>query len=307
MIRHGKKQDVLGLKQLWKESFGDEDAYIDSFFDMLYQDQHVLLEEKEGMLMGASFFLPGRIFTEAGWQDIRYVYALAVAPEYRGQKIATKLLDEAMKRYRTPLITEPADTALADKFYQPYGFQKCFYLDYCEMNLSKQKPAVSKEPANHFANKDARKHEHILKPEDWKITPVSAAEYFNLRRKHFQKPGYVEWPLEHVTFALREHRKQGGDALLTLIDGREHLLLYTIDNSKLIITETTFTSDEAHMYLPYLLPYLPGLRDSKKNLLELCSQIAIKSKVSETSYRRQLIGMAYGIKIDRGYLNLTLD
>lgn len=292
MIRHGKKQDVSGLKQLWKESFGDEDAYIDSFFEMLYQDQHVLLEEEDGILKGASFFLPGRIFTNTGWQDIRYVYALAVTSEYRGKKIATRLLNEAGKRYGTPLITEPADTALADKFYQPYGFQKCFYLDHCEINLSAQMPETEK---------------NVIKPVNWNTKPVSATEYFSLRKKYFQRPGYVEWPLEHIAFALCEHRKQGGDALLILMNGREDLLLYTIDDGRLIVTETTLTSNEARMYLPGLLPYLPGLHAGKKDPLDLCSQLIIKSKTSKTSHYRQLIGMACGIKTDNGYLNLTLD
>lgn len=278
MIRYGKKEDVRRLKRLWKESFGDEDAFIDSFFEMLYQDQNVLLEEKDGMLLGASFFLPGRIFTEAGWQDIRYVYALAVYPEYRGQKIATRLLDEAGERYKTPMITEPADTGLADRFYQPYGFQKSFYLDYCETNLLVQMP----------------------EPEGWQIKPVGAAEYFGLREKYFRKTGYVEWPLEHITFALREHRRQGGDALLIVRAGREDLLLYTVDGGKLVVTETTLTGGEALRYLPYLLSYRPDLNINREKVI-------IKSRTNEGSSCRQLLGMAYGMTVNGGYLNLTLD
>ena len=278
MIRYGKKEDVRRLKRLWKESFGDEDAFIDSFFEMLYQDQNVLLEEKDGMLLGASFFLPGRIFTEAGWQDIRYVYALAVYPEYRGQKIATRLLDEAGERYKTPMITEPADTGLADRFYQPYGFQKSFYLDYCETNLLVQMP----------------------EPEGWQIKPVGAAEYFGLREKYFRKTGYVEWSLEHITFALREHRRQGGDALLIVRAGREDLLLYTVDGGKLVVTETTLTGGEALRYLPYLLSYRPDLNINREKVI-------IKSRTNEGSSCRQLLGMAYGMTVNGGYLNLTLD
>lgn len=286
MIRYGKKEDVLRLKRLWKESFGDEDAFIDSFFEMLYQDQNVLLEEKDGMLLGASFFLPGRIFTETGWQDIRYVYALAVYPEYRGQKIATRLLDEAGERYKTPMITEPADAGLADRFYQPYGFQKCFYLDYCETNLLVQMP----EPEKNVN----------LEPEGWQIKPVGAAEYFGLREKYFRKPGYVEWPLEHITFALREHRRQGGDALLIIWAGREDLMLYTVDDGKLVVTETTFTGGEALRYLPYLLSYRADLNVNRQKVI-------IKSRTNEGSSCRQLLGMAYGMTVNGGYLNLTLD
>ena len=61
MIRSGNNRSVPELKKLWKECFADEDAYIDAFFEAMYEDQSVLLEEENGVLLGASFFLPGKI------------------------------------------------------------------------------------------------------------------------------------------------------------------------------------------------------------------------------------------------------
>lgn len=82
MIRFGKITDLPELKALWKECFADEDAYIDAFFDAMYEDAHVLLEEENGVLAGASFFLPGKIALEDAaskglrWQEIRYADAI---------------------------------------------------------------------------------------------------------------------------------------------------------------------------------------------------------------------------------------
>lgn len=309
MIRYGKKKDIPGLKQLWKESFGDEDAYIDSFFEMLYQDSSVLLEEKDGMLLGASFFLPGRIFTEQGWQTIRYVYALAVYPEYRGQKIASGLLDEAVKRYRTPLITEPADQGLADRFYAPYGFLHCFFLDYTRISDANQAAsgASSGSGQRTLAAQSLDAESVSCCKMEWKTRIIGAEEYFTLREKYFCKPGFVQWPLEHIQFALCEHRNQGGDAVLIQRDGREGLFLYAVTDGKVVVTETTFSGDEAAVYLPEVLSAIGELDASKARLLDTCSQIVIKSMNREASPGKQLVGMAYGIAPDSGYLNLTLD
>ena len=145
MIRFGKITDLPELKALWKECFADEDAYIDAFFDAMYEDAHVLLEEENGVLAGASFFLPGKIALEDAaskglrWQEIRYVYALAVYPQYRGRGIAAALLHRAYEAYGAPLIAEPAEEGLIGGFYEPLGFSCNFYLDKTELTLQTEK------------------------------------------------------------------------------------------------------------------------------------------------------------------------
>lgn len=77
-IRNGSRADIGNLKKLWKSCFDDGDSYIDGFFHTFFNEEDILLTEEEGMLAGASFFLPGKLYLENGWQDIRYVYALSL-------------------------------------------------------------------------------------------------------------------------------------------------------------------------------------------------------------------------------------
>ena len=82
-IRNGSRADIGNLKKLWKSCFDDGDSYIDGFFHTFFNEEGILLTEEEGMLAGASFFLPGNIWLEqpgtgGKWQPVRYVYALAV-------------------------------------------------------------------------------------------------------------------------------------------------------------------------------------------------------------------------------------
>lgn len=137
-IRNGSRADIGNLKKLWKSCFDDGDSYIDGFFHTFFNEEDILLTEEEGMLAGASFFLPGKIYLENGWQDIRYVYALATFEQFRGRGVAGSLLRYAFRHYETPLIAEPAEEGLVAGFYEPLGFCSSFYLSHTSMRMKPQ-------------------------------------------------------------------------------------------------------------------------------------------------------------------------
>ncbi len=297
-VQYGDKKYIPELKRLWKACFEDEDSYIDAFFAAMYADENVLLAQKNGMLMGASFFLPGRIFLSGQWQEIRYVYALAVYKQYRGQNIAHHLLQEASKVFCVPLLTEPANEGLAERFYAPYGFSDSFYLTYDKISL-KQAQAMYQ-------------HEHWTQQAH--VEPADAATYYQLREQHFQGQGYVSWPENHIAFAIDQHRANGGDALVITGSVRNDLLLYTAEGTQVTITETTLPfQDVAALFSNRRIPY--AMNHKTYDLLEMKSGIVRAEQPSiramelqpETNHYQQLLGMSYGIDLAQGYLNLTLD
>lgn len=283
MIQYGDQTKIPQLKKLWKVCFADEDAYIDDFFTAMYQNEHVLLEEENGVLMGASFFLPGEIWLEqpetaGSWQPVRYVYALAVYPQYRGKGIAARLLQTARRLYDAPLIAEPAEEGLIQGFYEPHGFVKNFYL---------KKHAVE---IPHYDVKAAQ-------TDSWQWTPVNAAQYRRIRDAHFQKHGYISWPQRHIAFAIQQHSNNGGGALLLTASDRKELMLYLIETQgqekKLIITETTLSESEARHIL---IPHITGI----------CSSLVCTGPSDDVCEDR-LTGMSAGLPAIYGYINLTLD
>lgn len=290
MIRFGKITDLPELKALWKECFADEDAYIDAFFDAMYEDAHVLLEEENGVLAGASFFLPGKIALEDAaskglrWQEIRYVYALAVYPQYRGRGIAAALLHRAYEAYGAPLIAEPAEEGLIGGFYEPLGFSCNFYLDKTELTLQAENYDLR-------AAELSETHTDLLAGSLFK--PVQAERYCAIRNARFLKKGYVSWPLRHVAFAVTQHRGSGGGAYVLPVDGREEILLCYRETQDIIVTETTLTAQELEQY------FLP-------RIAKQCSRVTVVRK-TVTTVRECLTGMSYGLLDVQGYLNLTLD
>lgn len=177
MIRCGDTKSIPKMKRLWKECFADADAYINAFFEALYEDKDVLLAEAGGVFLGASFFLPGKIYLDGNWQDIRYVYALAVCPQFRGRGTAGRLLKAAFEHYHAPLIAEPADEGLAEGFYAPLGFSRAFYLAQHSFQI-KQKPAGMPQPRYHMQAAEVRAaredalETYIIKEQNSQICPA---------------------------------------------------------------------------------------------------------------------------------------
>ena len=328
MIRYGNSRSIPELKRLWKECFADEDAYIDAFFEAMYEDEYVLMEEENGVLLGASFFLPGKIWLDqpesgqkpqtgaktrhgqdadsGAWQQIRYVYALAVWPQYRGQGIAAKLLRAAHEIYHAPLLAEPAEESLVGGFYRPLGFQENFYLmkkqavlpvydvQAAEIHASAQMPALSEMPAS----------AEMPASSDTALLPVQAAAYSSIRDKILKAHGYISWPVRHVAFAIKEHISSGGGAFILTRGGRKDLLLYYQEGQKAVVTETTLSQEEAEKWL---FPRIAGH----------CTQAVFTSAAKRTDRPEKsgyaadskccLTGMSLGLPSMYGYLNLSLD
>lgn len=303
MIRPADRQSVPELKRLWKECFADEDAYIDAFYEAVYEDQDVLLEEEGGMLMGASFFLPGKIWaeqkggswqqTDGRWKDIRYVYALAVFPQYRGRGIAGRLLRSAYETYGAPLIAEPAEEGLVSGFYEPLGFAKSFYLEKNQIVL----PAADKKPPYDLRAAQLQT-ELSVAGSSCTVVPAEAEDYCRIRDAAFLKRGYVRWPKRHIAFAIQEHRGSGGGAFVIKGNGREDILLYFIDGQTAVVTETSLSDQAAQAVLTQLAGQCEGAVMIRK----------VKTRgMQEYTQSLFLVGMSYGLEPAEGYLNLTLD
>ena len=290
-IRYGSLLKITQLKKLWKECFADEDAYISDFFDAMNANAQVLGAEENGVRMGASFFLPGNIWLEqpgtgGKWQPVRYVYALAVWPQFRGRGVAAGLLRRAYELYHAPLIAEPADEGLIGGFYEPLGFTSDFYLKKDILTI----PQYDIKAAQ---------------TEEWKWTPAKAEQYCSIRDARFQKHGYVSWPQQHVAFAISQHSNSGGGAYVLHTSGREEVILYFIENQDVIVTETTLSVNE---WMQVLVPRITA----QYNRLMVSCAVAdstnrqIVSTAAADSVNR-LVGMSYGLPPMNGYLNLSLD
>ena len=116
------KNDVPGLRQLWKLAFGDTDAFLDSFFSTAYSPDRCHLLKVDGRVAAALYWFR----CSCDEQRIAYVYAVATHPDFRGQGLCRKLMQEThallTRQGYDAVMLVPQDAGLR-KMYAAMGYR----------------------------------------------------------------------------------------------------------------------------------------------------------------------------------------
>ena len=116
------KSDIPGLRQLWKLAFGDTDAFLDSFFGTAYSPDRCRLLKIQGTVAAALYWFDCSVEN----QKTAYVYAVATHPDFRGQGLCRKLMQETHSLLKIQgydsVVLVPQDTGLR-KMYAAMGYR----------------------------------------------------------------------------------------------------------------------------------------------------------------------------------------
>lgn len=114
------------LKKLWADTFGDNEEYINLFFDCDYTPTECFAETVNGEVVSALYLLKGYIKSAKAAFEGRYLYAAATAEKYRGKGLMGKLIEEAEEYIKTNNISfialVPANNGLYG-YYERFGFE----------------------------------------------------------------------------------------------------------------------------------------------------------------------------------------
>lgn len=146
-------RDIPVLKQLWRDTFGDPDELIDSFFELLcgVGTGIVCRDGREPVAM--AYLLDGM---RAGMVKCSYIYAVATKSEYRGRGCGAALMracrSASRQRGNDVLCTSPAEPSLYDWYeglldMQPVSFSSEYGI---EPELSGALPAVRPADASEY-------------------------------------------------------------------------------------------------------------------------------------------------------------
>ncbi|MBQ9762025.1 MAG: GNAT family N-acetyltransferase [Oscillospiraceae bacterium] len=112
------------LRQLWKQAFGDGDAFLDHYFSTAYAPDRCLCANEGDALAAALYWLD----CEVDGRKIAYIYAVATEAEFRGRGICHKLMAKTHEILKNQgysgTILVPGEPALED-FYAPMGYRSC--------------------------------------------------------------------------------------------------------------------------------------------------------------------------------------
>ena len=119
---------ITKLKKLWKQAFGDSDAFIDTFFELAYSPDRCQYLTETGQLVSMLYWFD---CTFKG-KKIAYIYAVATHEAYRGKGLCRRLMETTHQRLKTQgyagAILVPANEALF-RLYEKLGYRTCCYVN----------------------------------------------------------------------------------------------------------------------------------------------------------------------------------
>ena len=124
MINNPLPTQIPELKKLWKLAFGDEDAFIDCFFANGFSQSRCRCITEDATVTAALYWFS----MEYGNQKIAYLYGVATHPEYRGQGLCRRLMEDTHRHLATlgyhSVLLVPQTEALRG-MYRGMGYRDC--------------------------------------------------------------------------------------------------------------------------------------------------------------------------------------
>lgn len=145
---------IPSLRNLWKEAFGDSDAFLDIFFKTAFHPKRCRCISKNDNVLAALYWFD----CEHNGNSIAYIYAVATAVSHRGKGLCHQLMADthhhlAEQGYESTILV-PGNPELFH-FYEKIGYRTCTCI---------------------------RKFECEANAEELLLLPVTKEEYANLRK-----------------------------------------------------------------------------------------------------------------------------
>lgn len=117
-IKHPTLEQIPQLRQLWKEAFGDTDAFLDCFFSTAFSPDRCLCATVDCQVAAVAYWFRCGKYA--------YIYAVATAKKHRGKGICHALMEQihhilAQEGY-CGCILVPGDEGLR-QFYGRMGYE----------------------------------------------------------------------------------------------------------------------------------------------------------------------------------------
>ncbi len=172
-IKSPTVSDIPRLRTLWRESFGDTDAFLDAFFTTAFSPERALAVYKNGSIISVLYWF----LCEYDKKPMAYIYGVQTAKSARGNGVCHSLMAAAHKRLAedgySGAILVPSGTELVG-FYETMGYRL-----YTKLG----------------------KFSTIAKDLGVDVCEIDKAEYAQLRRKYLPEGGVIQ-ENENIDFLL---------------------------------------------------------------------------------------------------------
>lgn len=127
-IKNPTPEDVASLRLLWKEAFGDTDAFLDKFFGVGFSANRCRLLSVDGQLAAVLYWF------DCSWNEekVAYLYAVATAKDKQGNGLCRTLMTDTHKHLKALGYAGAALVPGNEGLFSLYG--KFGYQPFCPMD-----------------------------------------------------------------------------------------------------------------------------------------------------------------------------
>lgn len=120
-IDHPTRAQIPALRKLWKQAFGDTDAFLDLFFSTAYAPRRCRCITVQGQIVAALYWF----LCHDEEESYAYIYAVATDPAFRGQGLCRRLMDDTHNLLKEQgyagAVLVPGEPGLFD-MYEKMGY-----------------------------------------------------------------------------------------------------------------------------------------------------------------------------------------
>lgn len=176
MISLSNENYIPDLKALWKACFGDEDGFINLFFETEFKKTKSFAYIQNGRAVSALYLLPITLKLKGELFEGYYLYAAATEKSQRGKGLM-RLLIEGAQRYaekegKSFVALVPGEPSLYS-YYSRFGFFKAMYKSKAQLNFAEDR---------------------------CKFEPITRERYISLRNECLQNA--MLWGAQEINYAL---------------------------------------------------------------------------------------------------------
>lgn len=225
-IRPSRPEEIARQKELWKQAFHDEDAYIDFFYDHAVKPEDVMVLLEDARVLSMLVLLPVTLaLPDGSAASSSYIYALATDSAQRKRGFGRQLLkytDFYLRDRGLDCVTVvPAEVSL-HKFFSTVGFSECFATRKAELLRG-----MVSAPA----------------PED-RAEEAGAAEYLRIREARLADTFHVVYGEELIACQQGVSRMERGGLLRLEVDGEEGVAAAEYFNKDSVLVKELVISPE---------------------------------------------------------------
>lgn len=243
-IRLSRPEEIPAQKRLWKVAFGDDDAFIDLFYDCRGPEAQTMVVLEDGVMVSMLSLLPHTLsLPDGGTASARYVYALATDPAARCKGYGRQLLhwtDTCLAGQGVDCLTiVPAEPSLF-KFFATVDFIPSFSTRKLELLKTMLEPPAEGDYAE----------------------PVEPETYNAIRDRLLEGVPAVHYPRELIRLQQGMGAMTGGGLYRVAAGGAEGCAAaeYLEDGESVLFKELLLPPEQMGRGLAALAELLPGRR-----------------------------------------------